>query len=79
MSQSYWRNRAAAVIYEVLREMPPDSTIEQKRAALKKAYPFGERRMHPYYTHTKLNPKCSRTPTQTPKLSNYRKTTTHYQ
>lgn len=48
MSQSYWRNRAAAVIYEVLREMPPDSTIEQKRAALKKAYPFGERRMHPY-------------------------------
>jgi hypothetical protein len=48
MSKSPWRKRAALIIYEVLQKMPPDSTEKQKRAALKKAYPFREREMHPY-------------------------------
>lgn len=48
MSNSYWRDRAALIIYEVLRKMPPNSTEKQKRAALREAYSFGIGKGHPY-------------------------------
>jgi hypothetical protein len=43
----YWRQRAAPVIRGVLEDMKgkPEKEI---RAALREAYPFGERRYHPY-------------------------------
>ncbi len=45
-SESRWRNLAAPIIAEVLRRFPEDSP--ERRRALKDAYPFGERAMHPY-------------------------------
>lgn len=44
---SSWRERAAPIIARVLRETAgqPDGDIKR---ALRDAYPFGERRYHPY-------------------------------
>lgn len=44
---SHWRTTSAKVIAKVLEETKGKSEKEI-RAALKKAYPFGERRYHPY-------------------------------
>jgi len=45
-SESRWRNIAAPIIAAVFQEHPNDSPARRK--ALKDAYPFGERAMHPY-------------------------------
>lgn len=47
MSESRWRNHAAPIIARVLEETKGKSEKEI-RAALRDAYPFGERRYHPY-------------------------------
>lgn len=47
MTGSYWRAHAAKVISEVLAATK-DLKEPQIRAALRDAYPFGERRYHPY-------------------------------
>lgn len=44
---STWRDHASKVIAEVLAECEGKS-LKEKRAALMKAYPYGERAMHPY-------------------------------
>ena len=47
MSNSYWRQKASPIIAEVLM-----TTRDEKKGvrdkALRDAYPFGERRYHPY-------------------------------
>lgn len=47
MANHTWRDEAAPIIYKVLQETKGKSDKEI-RAALKVAYPFGERRYHPY-------------------------------
>lgn len=47
MSKSRY-DEAVAVIAEVHATLPPDATEAERRAALFKAYPFGERRFWPY-------------------------------
>jgi hypothetical protein len=44
---SYWRNRAAPIIAAVIIRVGPED-YRALRKALHDAYPFGERRMHPY-------------------------------
>jgi len=44
---SYWRNIAAPIIVEVIARVGRDDE-RALRKALHDAYPFGERRMHPY-------------------------------
>ncbi len=43
-----WRERSRLVIARVLAALPVGATDAEKRAAVSAAYPFGERRMHPY-------------------------------
>jgi len=45
---SHWRDTARRVIRETLATLPPDADAKAKRAALKDAYPFGPRALHPY-------------------------------
>lgn len=47
MSESRWRDRAGPIIARVLKETRGKSEKEI-RAALREAYPFGERKYHPY-------------------------------
>lgn len=47
-SQSPWKTRSRAVIRSVLASLPADATEKEVRAALRDAYPFGEREHHPY-------------------------------
>lgn len=47
MTESYWRRRAAPIVAQILRETKGQSE-EKIRKALREAYPFGERRYHPY-------------------------------
>ena len=44
---SYWRNRAAPIIAEVIARVGRENE-RTLRKALFDAYPFGERKMHPY-------------------------------
>jgi len=44
---STWREDAAPIIHKVLTETAGKSETEVK-AALKAAYPFGQRSLHPY-------------------------------
>jgi hypothetical protein len=46
MSRSSWRDKASPVIAEILAR--PSLTIFEQNAELSKAYPFGERKYHPY-------------------------------
>lgn len=47
VNESYWRKQAAPIIAEVLKETEgQDEKVIRK--ALKEAYPFGPREMHPY-------------------------------
>lgn len=46
-AQGTWRQIAAPIIAEVLRDTAGQSEKEIRKA-LREAYPFGERRMHPY-------------------------------
>lgn len=47
MSTSYWRDVAAPIIAGVL-EQTKGQEEKEIRAALRAAYPFGERKYHPY-------------------------------
>jgi hypothetical protein len=44
---SYWRDKAAPIIAQVIKENK-DKPEKELKAALFKAYPFGERKYHPY-------------------------------
>ena len=46
-SPSYWRNIAAPIISKVLEETKGASP-EDVRKAVREAYPFGQRKYHPY-------------------------------
>lgn len=43
-----WRRRAARIIEGVLAALPKDASDKVKRAAISNAYPWGERKYHPY-------------------------------
>lgn len=43
-----WRRQANIVIDAVLRELPADMPIREKRKAINERYPFGLREHHPY-------------------------------
>lgn len=45
-SESSWRNHAAPIIAKVLSETQPNSP--ERKKALHDAYPFRQRRYHPY-------------------------------
>lgn len=44
---SHWRGEAAAIIAEVIERVGREDE-KALRAALREAYPFGQRRYHPY-------------------------------
>lgn len=48
MNESQWRRRSREVIHEVLSQLSPGATDRERRIAIRKAYPFGERRNRPY-------------------------------
>lgn len=43
-----WAEESRRVIGEVHASLPADATLDQRKAALKAAYPFGERKHWPY-------------------------------
>lgn len=43
-----WYEKSRSVIAAVHAELPKDATLEQRRKALREAYPFGQRQYHPY-------------------------------
>jgi len=43
-----WRYRAASTIRDTLAGLPADADENAVRRALRDAYPFGQREMHPY-------------------------------
>jgi hypothetical protein len=45
---SDWGARAWEVIARIHNSLPQDATFEQRRAALRDAYPFGQRELWPY-------------------------------
>jgi len=45
-NESHWRRVAAPIIAAVLEKYPVPSADQEK--ALREAYPFGERKYHPY-------------------------------
>lgn len=45
MSKSRWREYASPIIARIVRTYPDGP---ERRAELRKAYPFGERKYHPY-------------------------------
>lgn len=45
---SSWRDISLSTIAAALAGLPPDATLEQKRAAIDAAYPFGQRSHWPY-------------------------------
>lgn len=47
MSNSYWRGRANPIIVRVVKEHG-NTDSKELRKALFEAYPFGERKYHPY-------------------------------
>ena len=47
MNQSYWRPMASEIIREVIATVGRDDP-KALRKALRDAYPWGERRLHPY-------------------------------
>lgn len=47
-SRSNWANVSARVIVGVLDGLPPAASLEEKKRAIRAAYPFGERRYTPY-------------------------------
>ncbi len=46
----HWAETASKVIAKVHAELPADADYKTRKAALSKAYPFGERAMSPYKT-----------------------------
>ena len=47
-SESVWRTRARAAIQAALVVLPSGSRLDVRKRAIRNAYPFGERRGHPY-------------------------------
>jgi hypothetical protein len=47
MSNSYWRDRANPIIVGIVKEHN-NTDSKELRKALYEAYPFGERKYHPY-------------------------------
>jgi len=45
---SRWARIARRIIGETLARLPADASERERRRALSEAYPFGERRYHPY-------------------------------
>ena len=45
--KSHWREESAKVIYKIIKDNPSIS-IKELRRKISKAYPFGERKYHPY-------------------------------
>ena len=45
---SYWRGQAERVIAEVHASLPIETELKARIKALDAAYPFGERKYHPY-------------------------------
>lgn len=45
--KSPWRVKSAQVIYKIIKENS-GITIKELRKKISKAYPFGERKYHPY-------------------------------
>jgi len=43
-----WRERAATAIFNALKSIGDDAPVKEKIAAIDAAYPFGQRRFHPY-------------------------------
>jgi hypothetical protein len=43
-----WLDAARECIRKVHAGLPETATFEERKAALRAAYPFGEREMHPY-------------------------------
>lgn len=43
-----WIDEAWRVIDEVDRSLPATATLAERKAALRAAYPFGQRAYHPY-------------------------------
>lgn len=47
MTKSPWRQTASRIIREVMKNNP-DADRKKLKRLISEAYPFGERRMHPY-------------------------------
>ena len=47
-SRSYWRQQAAAAIREAHAAVPEGADIKERMKAIDAAYPFGQRKYHPY-------------------------------
>ena len=45
--KSSWRIKSAQVIYKIIKENP-GVTIKELHKKISEAYPFGERKYHPY-------------------------------
>ena len=45
--KSPWRERSAQIIYKIIRDNP-DIAIKELCKKISEAYPFGERKYHPY-------------------------------
>lgn len=43
-----WRTEARKVISHAHSTIPQDATLDQRKAAIDGAYPFGQRKYHPY-------------------------------
>lgn len=48
MKENHWRSHAHEVLKIVFAGLPDDATRAQVERAVSDAYPFGERKMHPY-------------------------------
>jgi hypothetical protein len=47
-TNSYWRRQAALAIVEAHAALPDDCTLAERKKAIDAAYPFGQRKYHPY-------------------------------
>jgi len=55
-----WLEHAWQAIEDAHKEIPDDATLEQRRKAIKAAYPFGERKYFPYKAWLKVQKKYYR-------------------
>ena len=48
MTDSYWRQQARAAIAEADETIPAAAPLADRKRAIDAAYPFGQRKYHPY-------------------------------
>jgi hypothetical protein len=48
MSNGVWHDRSISVIGDVHNSLPENATLEERKKALRDAYPFQERKYFPY-------------------------------